>query len=60
MVVFYSYLKDHLGIEEKEFLTFDALRQASQCIGRVIRNKTDYGLMILADQVLDCICDYFL
>lgn len=30
-------------------MNFDALRQASQCVGRVIRSKTDYGLMILAD-----------
>jgi DNA excision repair protein ERCC-2 len=28
----------------------DAMRQASQCMGRVIRSKTDYGIMILADQ----------
>ena len=27
----------------------DALRQASQCVGRVIRSKTDYGLMVFAD-----------
>ncbi|KAL3927540.1 MAG: hypothetical protein SGBAC_013048, partial [Bacillariaceae sp.] len=32
-----------------DFLNFDALRQASQCVGRVIRSKTDYGLMIFAD-----------
>ena len=25
------------------------MRQASQCLGRVIRSKQDYGLMILAD-----------
>jgi Helicase C-terminal domain len=27
-----------------------SLSQASQCMGRVIRSKTDYGIMVLADQ----------
>ncbi|CAN0532417.1 unnamed protein product, partial [Laminaria digitata] len=36
-------------IREGDFLTFDAIRQCAQCIGRVIRSKTDYGLVILAD-----------
>ena len=26
-------------LEESEFLNFDAMRQASQCLGRVIRSK---------------------
>ena len=26
--------------------------QASQCVGRVIRSKADYGLMVFADEVL--------
>lgn len=30
-------------IHENDFLTFDAMRQAAQCVGRVIRSKTDYG-----------------
>lgn len=37
------------SIFTEDFLNFDALRQASQCVGRVIRSKTDYGLMVLAD-----------
>ena len=37
------------NIKDNEFMTFDALRQAAQCIGRVIRSKTDYGIVILAD-----------
>nr|WCZ58753.1 general transcription and DNA repair factor IIH [Seculamonas ecuadoriensis] len=45
-----EFLRTKFGIRENDFLAFDALRQASQCIGRVIRNKTDYGLMILADK----------
>jgi DNA excision repair protein ERCC-2 len=39
-----------LGISESEFRNFDAMRQASQCIGRVLRNKTDYGMMVLVDR----------
>ena len=35
-------------IEEQEFLNFDAMRHASQCVGRVIRSKKDYGIMIFA------------
>lgn len=30
-------------IRDNDFLTFDALRQAAQCVGRVIRSKRDYG-----------------
>jgi DNA excision repair protein ERCC-2 len=45
-----EYLRNKFQIREEEFLTFDALRQAAQCIGRVIRSKTDYGLMIFADK----------
>ena len=46
-----EYLSETFGITDNEFLTFDALRQASQCVGRVIRSKMDYGLMIFADSV---------
>ena len=45
-----EYLRDTCGIDEKDFLTFDAIRQAAQCAGRVIRGKNDYGLVVLADQ----------
>ena len=44
-----EFLQAHYQIKEADFLNFDALRQTSQCVGRVIRSKTDYGLMILAD-----------
>ena len=44
-----EYLQTHYQIREQDYLNFDALRQASQCVGRVIRSKTDYGLMIFAD-----------
>mmetsp|Transcript_122306 Transcript_122306/g.212225 ORF Transcript_122306/g.212225 Transcript_122306/m.212225 type:complete len:842 (+) Transcript_122306:93-2618(+) len=45
-----QFLRDQYQIKEAEFLNFDAMRQASQCIGRVIRSKRDYGVMIFADQ----------
>ncbi|KAK4535661.1 hypothetical protein CDCA_CDCA05G1686 [Cyanidium caldarium] len=45
-----EFLRESLQIREGDFLTFDAMRQAAQCLGRVIRSKTDYGLMILADR----------
>lgn len=44
------WMEHCLGIPEGEFRNFDAMRHASQCIGRVLRNKTDYGMMILVDQ----------
>jgi DNA excision repair protein ERCC-2 len=44
-----DFMHANYQIHDNDFLTFDALRQAAQCIGRVIRSKTDYGLVILAD-----------
>ena len=45
-----AWMEHCLGITDSEYRNFDAMRQASQCIGRVIRNKTDYGMMILIDK----------
>ncbi|GAB6021689.1 General transcription and DNA repair factor IIH helicase subunit XPD [Chamberlinius hualienensis] len=45
-----EYLRDQFQIRENDFLTFDAMRHAAQCVGRVLRGKTDYGIMILADK----------
>mmetsp|Transcript_1159 Transcript_1159/g.3942 ORF Transcript_1159/g.3942 Transcript_1159/m.3942 type:complete len:281 (-) Transcript_1159:27-869(-) len=44
-----EYLLTHHQVREADFLTFDAMRQSAQCIGRVIRSKNDYGIVILAD-----------
>jgi DNA excision repair protein ERCC-2 len=44
-----EYLRDTCGINEADFLTFDAIRQAAQCAGRVIRGKSDYGIVVFAD-----------
>lgn len=45
-----KYVKEHYHVDEGSFLTFDAIRTAAQCVGRVIRGKSDYGLMIFADK----------
>jgi len=45
-----EFLRDEHGIRDSEFLTFDAMRTAAQCVGRVIRGKQDYGLMVFADK----------
>jgi DNA excision repair protein ERCC-2 len=45
-----EYMREQYGIRENDFLTFDALRHAAQCLGRVLRGKQDYGLMVLADK----------
>ena len=44
-----EFMKKEHNISENDFLTFDAIRQAAQCVGRVIRSKLDYGLMVFAD-----------
>lgn len=45
-----EFLLDNYDVSESDFLTFDALRHAAQCVGRAIRGKTDYGIMCFADQ----------
>jgi len=45
-----EYLRETFQIKESDFLAFDAVRQAAQCVGRVIRSKKDYGLMVFADK----------
>mmetsp|Transcript_14744 Transcript_14744/g.26528 ORF Transcript_14744/g.26528 Transcript_14744/m.26528 type:complete len:204 (+) Transcript_14744:11-622(+) len=44
-----DFLETTFGVRDKDFITFDAIRQTSQCVGRVIRSKMDYGIMIFAD-----------
>jgi len=45
-----EFLRDNYRIRENDYLTFDAMRHAAQCVGRVLRGKTDYGLMVFADK----------
>lgn len=51
-----EYLRDAYRIRESEFLGFDAMRNAAQCVGRVLRGKTDWGLMVFADKVGRKLC----
>ncbi|GFH24841.1 DNA repair helicase UVH6 [Haematococcus lacustris] len=37
-----DYLRETFHIKEDDYLAFDAVRQAAQCVGRVIRSKADY------------------
>jgi DNA excision repair protein ERCC-2 len=48
-----EFLRDNHRIKENDYLTFDAMRHAAQCVGRVLRGKTDWGLMVFADKVSD-------
>jgi DNA excision repair protein ERCC-2 len=45
-----EFLRDNYRIKENDYLTFDAMRHAAQCVGRVLRGKTDWGLMVFADK----------
>lgn len=45
-----EFLRENYRIRENDFLSFDAMRHASQCLGRVLRGKDDYGIMVLADR----------
>lgn len=45
-----EFLRDNYRIRENDFLSFDAMRHAAQCLGRVLRGKDDYGIMVLADR----------
>lgn len=45
-----EFLRENYQIRENDFLSFDAIRHAAQCLGRVLRGKDDYGVMVLADR----------
>lgn len=45
-----EFMRDHFQIKANDFLSFDAMRHAAQCLGRVLRGKDDYGIMVLADR----------
>ncbi|KAI5305485.1 General transcription and DNA repair factor IIH helicase subunit XPD, partial [Ascosphaera atra] len=45
-----EFLRENYCIRENDFLSFDAMRHAAQCLGRVLRGKDDYGIMVLADR----------
>jgi DNA excision repair protein ERCC-2 len=45
-----EFLRETYRIRENDFLSFDAMRHAAQCLGRVLRGKEDYGIMVMADR----------
>lgn len=45
-----EFMREKYHIKEQDFLSFDAMRHAAQCLGRVLRGKDDYGIMVLADR----------
>lgn len=45
-----EYMSTNIDIRESDYLSFDAMRQTAQSIGRVVRGKTIYGLPVLADK----------
>lgn len=44
-----SFMQVTLEMSENEFLTLAAMGQTAKCAGRIIRNKNDYGVVVLAD-----------
>ena len=44
-----KYLTENYQIKKDEYIEFDAMRQTAQCLGRVMRGKNDYGIMIMAE-----------
>lgn len=44
-----AFMQENQQINQTEYLNFDAIRQAAQCVGRVIRSKSDYSVMVFAD-----------
>ncbi|CAK66212.1 unnamed protein product (macronuclear) [Paramecium tetraurelia] len=45
-----KFLEEKFKITKNDFIEFDAMRQTCQCLGRVLRGKQDYGIMIMADK----------
>ncbi|KAK4613460.1 General transcription and DNA repair factor IIH helicase subunit XPD [Fulvia fulva] len=44
-----EFLQETYRIKDSTFLAFDAMRHCAQCLGRVLRGKDDYGIMVMAD-----------
>ena len=41
-----EFMRENYRIRENDFLSFDAMRHAAQCLGRVLRGKDDYGCLL--------------
>ena len=44
------WMRETENINESDWLQFDACRHASQCLGRAIRGKDDYAMLVMADK----------
>ena len=44
-----AFMQEKYQVSQSDYLTFDAVRQSSQCVGRVLRTKSDYSVMVFAD-----------
>ncbi|KAL7720166.1 DNA repair helicase rad3/xp-D [Entamoeba marina] len=45
-----DYMDKKKIIQKEDFFVFDAMRAANQCVGRCIRGKDDYSVVIYADK----------
>ncbi|KAK8894256.1 TFIIH/NER complex ATP-dependent 5'-3' DNA helicase subunit [Tritrichomonas musculus] len=45
-----DFVEYEYGMNKHEFILFDAMRAASQCVGRLLRSKNDYGIVVMADR----------
>lgn len=43
-----EFLQQRFGIRHRDYLNFDAIRQAAQCAGRVLRDKGDFGKSLIS------------
>lgn len=48
-----AYMKERLGIDESEYLNFDAMRQAVFCLSQSIRGNVKNAIIIFADKRFD-------
>jgi DNA excision repair protein ERCC-2 len=45
-----TYLKEHKGFDERDFLNFDAMRQAAHCASSALSVYQDYAVLVFADK----------
>jgi hypothetical protein len=45
-----EYMRSVLGIQEAKYLSFDALRVAASCVRGLVRSKSDFAALLLADK----------
>lgn len=45
-----DFVEYEYKMDKHDFILFDAMRAASQCVGRLLRSKNDYGIVVMADR----------